>query len=401
MNGGTLVDIVIVLLALMFAVNGYRQGFIVGVMSFAGFFGGALIGVNLAPYLTGWFEAPVTRVIVALVTVFGLAIGGQAGMATIGARVRQSMRRNGTRTVDHIGGAIVSLFAVFLVAWMVATPLAYSSIPGLAAAVRNSSIVPIINEAVPEPVKGVYDALRRTVDTNGFPDVFGGLGPSNPHDVAAPNDALKKDPAVLNAQPSVLKILGEAPRCDRRIEGSGFVFAPERVMTNAHVVAGTDSLVVETAKGYIPGRVTVYDPQRDLAVIYVPGLDAPVIDMASPDRPAAEGEDTIVLGYPLDGPYTATPARIRSSGPVRGPNIYDNGQVTRDVYALRALVKSGNSGGPLIGTEGDVRGKVYGVVFAAAVDDPETGYALTLEEVTPVADAGRGATAKVGTGECT
>ncbi|GIG63872.1 MarP family serine protease [Phytomonospora endophytica] len=395
MSGGTLVDIVIVLLALMFAINGYRQGFVVGAMSFLGFFGGALIGVNLAPYLIGYFDAPLTRVIVALVAVFGLAVAGQAGMATIGARVRGAMRRNGTRTLDHIGGAIVSLLAVLLVAWMVATPLAYSSIPGLAAAVRNSSIVHVIDDSVPDPVKGVYDALRRTVDTNGFPDVFGGLGPTNPHEVAAPNEELKKLPAVVDSQPSVLKVLGEAPRCDRRIEGSGWVFAPERVMTNAHVVAGTESLVVETADGHLPGRVVVYDPSRDLAVIYVPGLDAPVMDVA--DGRAEEGEDAIVLGYPMDGPYTVTPARIRSSGPVRGPNIYDNDEVTRDVYALRAHVISGNSGGPLISADGDV----YGVIFAAAVDDKETGYALTMEEVTPVADAGRGATDAVGTQDCT
>ncbi len=186
---------------------------------------------------------------------------------------------------------------------------------------------------------------------------------------------------MTSARRSTVKVLGLAPSCDRRLEGSGFFFAKNRVMTNAHVVAGTRSLKVELNGREASATVVVYDPERDLAVLHVPDLDAPALKFV--DK-APTGTDSIVVGFPLDGPYTATPARVRDSRIIRGPNIYNNGTVRREVYTLRSKVLSGNSGGPLMATNGTV----YGVVFAAAVDDPETGFALTAAEAAPVVAKG-------------
>jgi S1-C subfamily serine protease len=172
------------------------------------------------------------------------------------------------------------------------------------------------------------------------------------------------------------------------------VYAAERVMTNAHVVAGTRRIQVQTSDGLLNGRVVVYDPRRDLAVIYVPGLSAPVMRFA--DEPARTGASAIVLGYPQDGPYNAQSARIRDVGNITGPDIYDVNDVTRQIYTIRALVRSGNSGGPLIAPTG----RVLGVIFAAAADDRNVGFALTAAEAGSTAKAGTQRTAAVRTGDC-
>jgi uncharacterized membrane protein required for colicin V production len=394
-NGGILVDIIIVLLALLFAINGYRQGFIVGALGFAGFFGGALLGVQLAPLVIESVNTALARVVLALLIVFGIALLGQWGASSLGIRLRKRLTHDGARRFDEFGGALISIAAVMLVAWMVAAPLGSSGIPGLNSAVRNSAIVRVIDDNMPTPIQGVYNALRNSVDTNGFPEVFSGLDPTDVEPVEPPDPELAASPVVQEAEQSVLKVVGEAPQCDRHIEGSSFVYDTELVMTNAHVVAGTETVAVETPQGPLDARVVVFDDERDLAVLYVPGLTSPALPLL--DRPAQPGEDTIVLGYPRGGPYTAAPSRVREERNVTGPDIYSSQDVTRDVYSLRAEVISGNSGGPLLSDGGGV----YGVIFAAAVDDKETGYALSMTEAEPVMDAGRETTEEVGTKGCT
>jgi len=165
-------------------------------------------------------------------------------------------------------------------------------------------------------------------------------------------------------------------------------------MTNAHVVAGTRSVQVETSDDRLDGKVVVYDPERDLAVIYVPGLRAPVMPFVK--KQAATGANAIVLGYPLDGPYDAQSARVRDVSNITGPDIYDSGDVTREIYTIRAKVRSGNSGGPLVAPNG----AVLGVIFAAAADDSTVGFALTASEAAGTADLGVQRTRGVKTGEC-
>jgi S1-C subfamily serine protease len=390
----SVIDIVLVLLMLAFAISGYRQGFLTGALSFVGFFGGALIGLQLGPLLAQRFADDATRVIVSLVAIFGLAVVGQALAGWIGSHLRHAITSRVGRRVDDVGGAFISLLAVLLVAWLVAVPLGSSSLPWLASSVRNSALLQGVDKVVPEQAQAFSDTLRDTVDTNGFPDVFGDLAPTRAREVPPPDPALAGSPVVANGQRSVVKVLGSAPSCSRRLEGTGFVYMEERVMTNAHVVAGTRTVAVELRGDRYSGRVVVYDPDRDLAVLYVPGLPAPAIPFATREAPVEA--NAIVLGFPLDGPYNAQSARIRDVGPITGPNIYNSGDVTRDIYTIRALVRSGNSGGPLVSPSG----QVLGVIFAAAADDPNTGFAVTAEEAAPVADAGMGRGQAIGTGHC-
>jgi S1-C subfamily serine protease len=391
---GSLVDVVLIILVVVFAINGYRQGFVIGLLSFVGFFGGAAIGLQIGPWLANFFHTDVVRVFVSLATVLAIAISGQAIASWVGARIRSAIRNRTGRTFDDLGGALVSVVAVLLVAWLVAAPLASSGLPGLNRSVRNSALLHGINAVMPSQAKALSDALRNSVDTRGFPNVFGDLAPTQVRDVPEPDPRLAGSTVVARAQRSVVKIHGSADSCAKRIEGSGFVFAPQHVLTNAHVVAGTESVSVDTQSGQRSARVVEYDSDKDLAVIYVPGLNAPVLNFAS--TPAQSGADAIVLGFPLDGPFNAQSARVRDVGPIRGPNIYDSRTVTRDIYTIRGLVRSGNSGGPLV--NGD--GTVLGVIFAAAADDPQTGFALSDAEAAPVIDAGRNATDQVSTGSC-
>ncbi|HEX6872032.1 MAG TPA: MarP family serine protease, partial [Micromonosporaceae bacterium] len=262
--------------------------------------------------------------------------------------------------------------------------------------VRNSIILGAVDRVMPNQARVFYNGLRDTIANGEFPNVFGDLTPTQAREVPAPDPRLANSPVVRTARVSVVKILGAAPSCERRIEGSGFVYAPHHVMTNAHVVAGTrGALTLEVNGGRYSGRVVWYDPARDLAVLYAPRLDAPVLGWAPNE--GNTGDDAIVVGYPLNGPYTATSARIRDVRRVKGPDIYEDNTVVREVYTLRSSVRSGNSGGPLLSTTG----KVLGVIFAAALDDPETGFALTADEARPVADAARARTTEVSTGGCT
>ncbi|WP_422772215.1 MarP family serine protease [Plantactinospora sp. WMMC1484] len=391
----SVVDVVLVLLMLLFAISGYRQGFVIGLLSFTGFFGGALIGLQLGPLLAEQFSSSSTRVVVALVSIFGLALLGQALAGWLGSHLRHAITSRAGRTADDIGGAVVSLLAVLLVAWLVAVPLASSSLPWLASAVRNSALLTVVDRVLPPEAQALSKALRDTVDTRGFPDVFGGLTPTRSREVASPDPALAGSQVVVNGRRSVVKVLGRAPSCSRRIEGSGFVYAEDRVMTNAHVVAGTRTVWVELDGDRRNARVVVYDPERDLAVLYVPGLEAPAMPFAAAE--ADIEDDAIVLGFPLDGPYNAQPARIRDVGEIAGPDIYESGRVNREIYTIRGLVRSGNSGGPLVARDG----QVLGVIFAAAADDPNTGFAVTADEARSTAETGLERTRVTSTGACT
>jgi S1-C subfamily serine protease len=388
------VDGILILLMLVFAISGYRQGFVIGALSFGGFFSGVLIGLQVGPLIADRFESSSARLVVSLVAIFALAVLGQTLAGWLGTHVRRAISSKPLQRMDDAGGAVISLVAVLLVAWLIAVPLGSTPFQGLNAEVRSSAILGGINGMMPDEAEALSSALRDTLDTSGFPDVFGGLTRTKAKQVDAPDPALKNSQVVQKSKRSVLKVLGTAPSCSRRIEGSGFVYAEERVMTNAHVVAGTREVSVEVNGRRERGTVVVYDPGRDLAVIRVPGLSAPVMPFVP--KQAATGASAIVLGYPQDGPYDAQSARVRDLGQITGPDIYDSKDVTREIYTIRSLVRSGNSGGPLITPSG----QVLGVIFAAAADDKNTGFALSANEASSVAKAGETRTQGVRTGDC-
>jgi S1-C subfamily serine protease len=390
-----LLDIALIVATIGFAVGGFRQGFVTAVLSFLGFFGGAVLGAQLADPVAGRLaENSSWRVAVAVAVVLAIALLGQVSAVWIGNQLRQWLTWRPVQTLDAVLGAVVSAVAVLLVFWMVASPLAAAPYPRVSAAVRDSQVVRAVNDVVPRPVRTLYSSLRDAVRGYDFPEVFGPLVPTRVRAVPAPDRALLGSRAVTAARPSVVKITGLAASCARRVEGSGFVYATDRVMTNAHVVAGVERPEVEVNGEQRQATVVLYDPERDVAVLRVPDLGLRPLSFAP--RPVDTNDDAIVLGYPEDGPFFAGAARIRDRMEIRGPDIYDDRTVTRQVYSIYGDVRSGNSGGPLVAPDGTV----LGVIFAAAVDQQFTGFALTAAEVAPDARSGAGASQPVPTGDC-
>ncbi|WP_406673774.1 MarP family serine protease [Nonomuraea sp. N2-4H] len=210
-----------------------------------------------------------------------------------------------------------------------------------------------------------------------------------------PDQSVLQGAELRRARRAIVKVQGNAESCNKHIEGTGFVYAPGRIMTNAHVVAGvTRNLeVIDASDNRHTATVVRYNPRRDIAILYVPGLDLPQLAF---DGDGSRGDSAIVAGFPKGKGFTAEPARIGGQLDAEGPDIYRDTTVRRKVYVIRGQVLPGNSGGPLLTPEG----KVYGVIFAAAINEEQTGYVLTAEEVAPDAAAGRNDTTPASTRKC-
>lgn len=388
------VDALVIGLALIAVVAGARQGMVTALASLAGVLIGLLVGFKVAPILVDQFSSAVTKVAFTLAILVLLVALGETLGVLVGRAIRDRMHIESIRRVDSALGTVVLGLAVLVVAWLVALPLVSAGFPGLSTSIRASSVLGAVNHVMPDSARQIPAELRKQLHTSGFPDVLSPFSTTPLAEVDPPDPALQASPVVQQLRPSVLKVRGLAPSCGRALEGTGFVVAPERVMTNAHVVAGTDEVGVEADGVLRGGTVVLYDPDTDVAVIAVPGLQAAPLQFSPAD--AASTDSAIVLGYPLDGPYQASEARIRDRIELRGPDIYDSRTVQRDVYTVRAQVRSGNSGGPLV----DPNGLVLGVVFGAAIDSEDTGFVLTADEVADELASAPGLNDRVGTGSC-
>lgn len=391
-----ILDFLLLLVVVAFAVSGYRQGFVVGVVSFAGFIGGLSLGFWIVPMFLKDMASGLLPSVIALCAVLALAVAGQVLGSILGSKLRENITWQPAQLVDAVTGSIVSVVAVLMVAWFLGLALFTSSVPTISQQVRSSSILKGMTQVMPSGASQWFNSFSSILDRNGFPQVFAPFESENVTNVSPPDASVITNPtkAVQDAKASIVKVIGSAPSCGKDIEGSGFVFAPGKVMTNAHVVGGTQQLVVKQPSGKsYPATVVLFDPQRDVAVLDVPSLHATPLSFTYDGK---TGADAIVIGYPQNGPYTPVAARIRQEITATGANIYNNGNVRRDVYSLYATVLQGNSGGPLLSPDG----KVYGVVFAKSLEDQHTGYALTAEEVKSDMTAGIATDSAVRTGAC-
>jgi S1-C subfamily serine protease len=374
-------DILLLVAAVWFAVVGYRQGFVVGILSVIGFLGGGLVAVYLLPVIWGRLtndsEVSTTAAIVAVVIVIVCASIGQAFTTHLGNKLRRHITWSPARALDATGGALINVVAMLLVAWLIGSALAGTSLPTLGKEVRNSKVLLGVSQVMPDQASTWFTDFSSVLAQNGFPQVFSPFANEPITEVQAPDPALAGSPVAARAQRSIVKVVGTAQSCGKVLEGTGFVFSNRRVMTNAHVVGGVDEPTVQIGgEGRLyDAKVVLYDWQRDIAVLDVPDLNAQPLQFADSD--ARSGNSAIVAGFPENGAYDVRSARVRGRINANGPDIYRRGTVRRDVYSLFATVRQGNSGGPLLTPEG----RVYGVIFARSLDDPETGYALTVDEI--------------------
>jgi len=394
---GDLLDLVLIALAAAFAVAGYRQGFIIGVLSFVGFTGGAVIGIYLAPgiamALTGRQNL---QAVLAIIGVFVVAVLGMLVASALGVLIRSHVRGVPSTLLDSFGGAAVNVVAILVLAWMIGRLVAFTpTFPAIAGEVNGSLVLKSVDRLIPQGARPEFSALRRLLSTQPYVQVFGALGAETALNVPRPDPGVLQAAGLRHDRNSVVKIEGLAPGCGRTVEGSGFVISKDHVVTNAHVVAGIAEPEVYTrvSRGEHPATVVLFDPEQDIAVLYVPGLSLPALTLAGP---APFGAKAIVAGYPLDAKFTAVAARVGRAESASGPDIYGDAQVVRSIYPVRALVRPGNSGGPLIAANG----QVYGMVFAAAVSVKNTGYALTSGQLTGDINDGRYKTSRTSDGRC-
>ncbi|MFJ9869517.1 MarP family serine protease [Streptomyces sp. NPDC101165] len=393
-------DILLLVAAVWFAVVGYRQGFVVGILSVIGFLGGGLVAVYTLPVIwdavTDNAEVGTTAAVVAVVVVIVCASIGQALTTHLGNKLRRYITWSPARALDATGGALVNVVAMLLVAWLIGSALAQTTLPTLGKEVRSSKVLLGVSEALPAAADTWFKDFTSVLAQNGFPQVFSPFSNEPIKDVKPPDPALANSSVATRAQRSIVKVTGTAQSCGKVLEGTGFVFADRRVMTNAHVVGGVDAPSVQIGgegRKY-SAKVVLYDWKRDIAVLDVPDLKATALRFTTQD--AAGGDGAIVAGFPENGSYDVRAARVRGRITANGPDIYHRGTVSRDVYSLYATVRQGNSGGPLLTPDG----KVYGVVFAKSLDDADTGYALTADEIKQDVSRGRAANEQVGTDSC-
>ncbi len=395
---GDLLDLILIVLLAAFAVAGYRQGFIIGVLSLAGFVLGVAGGALIAPSIAHALAKSLSwQAFAAIIVVFAGAVVGMLVASGIGVAVRSRLTGRPATLADSLGGAAVNIAAVLIVAWLVASFMASAQFPAVARQISNSVVVRTMDSVMPRSVLylPVFPQLHSLLSNGVYSQVFSAIGEEASLSVAPPNQAVLTSAAVIHDKSSIVKIMGVANSCELRIEGSGFVVSPEHVLTNAHVVAGvTDGPTVFATNGQqYPAKVVLYDPERDLAVLDVPGLPERPLRFADP---APAGASAVVGGYPLDQSLTMVAARVGLSVLATGPNIYGTEVVNRNIYPIEASIEPGNSGGPLLATDG----RVYGVVFAASTVISDRGYALTATEVNSDVDAGTHRHAAVSTQAC-
>jgi S1-C subfamily serine protease len=378
----TVLDWAILAFTFALALWGYRQGLIVGALTLLGFAAGAFAGSRIGPLLlTKGAESPYAPLCAAL----GALLAGSLTAVTmesyaLGLRER-IVRRPGMYFADGAGGAALIASVALGLAWVFGAVLLHApSTAQLRADIQQSLILRSLNDVMP-PSGPLLNALNR-VDP--APTVFGPAAP-----IAPPDSRVAADPDVRRAGDSVVRVLSTA--CGLGIEGSGWAVEPGVVVTNAHVISGADDTTVTTQNGIeLEATPIYYEPREDLALLRIDAA-LPALPLSSRREVGAEGA---VLGYPENGPYTIAAARIGETRATISEDSYGVGPIERTIVALSGLVRSGNSGGPLV----DAEGSVVGTVFAATTSGSRGGFAIPAEQVP---GALRRAAVSVDTGPCT
>jgi S1-C subfamily serine protease len=390
-SASLLLDIVLVLLLLSYLVYGFRIGLVRSLAGIAGLIAGGIAAVFAIPLVTSWVPQPEWRIAAVLITIFVLIGAGNMIGLWIGRLLGRQVDRTPLKALDRLVGAALGLVTTALVLSLVASGVGSLGLPILTEAISGSTVLRTIDKVTPDPVESLLAQLRSAVIDDGIPTITNALGQGEQLPIPqldTGSDALRK------ASQSVVRITGNAYACGQGQAGSGFVIAPGRVITNAHVVAGVDRPIVETPGDTArEGTIVYFDPVGDLAVIAVDGLSAAPLGF-SPNL--ATGAAAVVDGYPFGGPFTSQPAVVNAVGPILANDIYGDNPAPREVYTLGATVEHGNSGGPLLTEDG----AVAGLVFAKDADGAKIGYALTMTELTPVFAQAPSLSQPVASGAC-
>jgi S1-C subfamily serine protease len=392
MNAARLIDVLLAIVLLVYLGRGWRDGLLRSLASMIGLIAGATAAFFAIPLVAAWVPDPFWRPILVIAAVVTLTLLGSTVGNAIGRALQPRRARSGLRRLDQIGGALVNLVVCALVTGLIAGSVASLGIPVLSRAVADSWVLQAINTLTPPPVTAALARLRAAVLAQGLPVIAGGFGgittsPGVPQ--VTTNTA-----ALTAAANSVVRINGTAYACGQNQSGSGFVIAGNRIVTNAHVVAGVQQPVIQAPNGQtLDGRVVYFDSQNDLAIIAVAGLREPTLTLSAP---LTTGSTAVVDGYPYGGPFTSGGAKVLAKGNESVQNIYGTQRSIRELYTLAAKIEPGNSGGPLLAGNGTIAG----IVFAKSANDPNLGYAMTDTMLKPVVQQAPSLNATVSSGNC-
>jgi len=395
------IDYVLIVLVVLSGVHGLRLGAAMQVLSFGGFWLGLFLGALITPPIAGLAHSTGVKTVIAAVVVFGMAgILGAVGRY-LGTHSSTALHRLQLGPIDSAAGVAVAVFATLVATWLVASILVNSRFTSFNSALEKSKIVRAMDDILPPP-PAVFSRIESFLSSEGFPVVFAGLPPQTATPVTPPSDSAVAA-AVADAAPSTVQIAGAG--CGVIQEGSGFVVAPGLVVTNAHVIAGIAHPYVIDSVGRHATTVVLFDSQLDIAVMRAPGLTERPLALLPGASPVRNGSTGAVLGFPEGGPFTSAPAGVAAAFAATGLNIYGTATTTREIYELDAVVRPGNSGGPLVASgdqaQGIPDGTVVGVVFARSTTDSDIGYALAMPAVEKDISAAQSSTAPVSTGGCT
>ncbi len=389
---GTVVDVILLIALLLAAVVGVSRGLLASAGALAGLAAAGVGAWWLLPLVSQTVPWPAVRGVVVAAAGVALLLGGAGIGSAIGGMLRRGADRIRLRPLDRLLGGALSVVVAALALSLVGQSVAVTAIPGVSSAIASSQVLRLIDAATPRPVATALAQARQAVLADGLPRL-GALIDLPAVSRTAPPVNLD-DPELQTAAQSVARITGTAAECSRTLTGSGFVATPDRVITNAHVVAGISDPVVELPGApALEGEVVYFDPVGDLAVIAVPELGAVPLMVAGE---LAAGDAAVVQGYPFGGPFTAGAASVQMVADVPVPDIYGSSEAIRRIYAMAATVQPGNSGGPVLTPDG----AVAGVVFARADDGSAVGYAMTTVELMPVLAEAPDLSAPVSTGVC-
>lgn len=366
-----LVDIVIVIALLVGAANGYQRGVWLSLGQYTGLVVGVVVAAAVAPAVSqalGIGDPALRRLAAVLVLVVGGSVGSSVGYAATAA-ARGRVPRPPSEP-EHVGGAVFSAVAVLAVSWFLGLTFDRGPVPQVSQLVQSSFLLRQLDAIAPRP-PGFLARVEATLANAPFPATFAGLEPPLPG--ALPPPAAVDTPGVRAAAAITFRVSGTG--CNGIVTGSAFPISPDHLVTNAHVVSGTSNTHVsqDSRNGGQAAQVVLFDPERDVAVLFVPGARFRVMTAASAQR----GTQGAVIGYPEGGAEDTEPAVVDAALVARGRDIYNQSVVDRSIYVLGTTVRPGNSGGPLI----DLEGHVLGLVFAASSTNPDQAYALTNDEI--------------------
>lgn len=385
-------DLVAVAILVIAVILGVRSGALPQLIGLTGAAIAALAGLALLPALTPFLDDlnAVVRAIVVLSVLMGLIGVGEALGAMAGRAASQALGNGFLGAMDRAAGGFVGAAQAVLILWLAGGVIASGPFPNLSQMAQNSTALRVVDRFLPPPTEIVLE-LGNLLDDSGLPNVFIGLEQLPAPDIDLPSDELARALGEA-AAPSVLRVIADG--CEQRASGTSFVIAPEYLVTNAHVVVGARSILVQTSGDSYEATPVLVDLELDVALLFADDLDAPALTFAT-DEPS-RGALGATLGYPGGGNLTVERATVAATYVATGLNVTGEARVNRRILELRARVVPGDSGGPFVLEDGTVGG----VVFAESRVDPAVGYALSPLEVLDRISPALGRTAAVSTGPC-